>query len=204
QPVVAGSAIASAGSAAAPSTVTEAVGSAANMVDPGIATQTAMQIGDLARYGLETSLPTRTMEYFLEYAHVMSGLPWWGTIGVVVVGLRLAMMPLAAWSYKHQMRAAQFQPELTLLTTKLNTAKMQNDVMSTQLYTHELTKLRKKHDLSIFKPMLGNVVQIPFAIIMFLAIGDLVKVPITHMSSSGFFWITDLTQHDPNFILPGV
>ncbi|KAJ2716694.1 hypothetical protein H4R19_000500 [Coemansia spiralis] len=182
----------------------EAVQAAAAVADPGIATQTAMQIGDLARYGLETSWPTQMMEQFLEYSHVMLGLPWWGTIFAVVVGVRMAFLPGAAWSFKHQMRVTEHQPEMAVLTAKLDAAKKKDDVMETQHYTHEMMRLRKRHGLSFFKPLAGNLLQFPFAVLMFLALRDMAAIPITHMSSSGFLWITNLALSDPYYILPAV
>ncbi|KAJ2775284.1 hypothetical protein IWQ56_000131 [Coemansia nantahalensis] len=187
--------------AAAGSDVAQAVAAAA---DPGVATQTAIQIGDLARYGLETSWPTQMMEQFLEYSHVMLGLPWWGTICAVVVGVRVAFLPAAAWSFRHQMRVAEHQPEMSLLTAKLNAAKQRGDAMETQLYTYELMRLRQRHGLSFFKPLAGNLLQFPFAILMFLALRDMVTIPITYMSSSSFLWITNLTLSDPYYILPAI
>ncbi|KAJ2781212.1 hypothetical protein H4R18_003031 [Coemansia javaensis] len=161
-----------------------------------------MQMGDLARYGLETSMPTQVAQYVLEYVHVATGLPWWAAIGVAVVGFRAATLPLAAWSHKHHVNAMQHQPEMTALMSKVNAASAEKNMVASQMYLQQINNLRARHNISMAKPLVGNLIQIPFAVVMFLALKDLAQIPITHMATGGALWFANLAVPDPYYILP--
>ncbi|KAJ2487601.1 hypothetical protein EV174_000428 [Coemansia sp. RSA 2320] len=171
-------------------------------IDPTVATQTALQIGDLAKHGLDTYLPTRIVEYALEYTHVMTGLPWWATIAVLVVGVRVALFPVAAWSHRHQVRVNQVQPELKVLTAKQQVAGANGDVMTSARMMQEIKSFYKQHDVHPFKAMVGNLTTIPFMMGMFFGLRDMATLSFTHMSSGGLWWFTDLAAADPTYVLP--
>ncbi|KAJ2381354.1 hypothetical protein H4S02_006243 [Coemansia sp. RSA 2611] len=186
------------------STVGDIAASATQSVDPGAVASVGMQVGDLASHGLETMLPVRLTEYVLEFVHVSMGLPWWATIGAVVLGYRLLILPVNAWSQKHMMKTMQVQPEMNRITEHIKTANMKHDYMSSAKYSQELLALRKRADVSLFKPMVGNALQLPFMLMMFGALRDLATIPAAHMDTGGTLWFTNLMAADPYMILPAL
>ncbi|KAJ2356739.1 hypothetical protein GGF43_001882 [Coemansia sp. RSA 2618] len=188
--------------ASEPAAIGDLAASAAQSVDPGTVASAGMQIGDLAAQGLDTMLPVRLAEYALEFVHVSTGLPWWAAIGAVVIGFRLLILPINAWSQKHMMNAMQSQPEMNRITEQIKAANARRDYMASAKYSHELLAIRKKSNISIFKPMVGTALQLPFMLMMFGALRDLATIPAAHMDTGGALWFTDLMAADPYMILP--
>ncbi|KAJ2383031.1 hypothetical protein H4S02_005477 [Coemansia sp. RSA 2611] len=176
--------------------------SAAAQVDPAVATHAAMQIGDLAKYGLDTYLPTRLAEYALEFMYVTTGLPWWATIVLMVVAVRASMFPLALWSQKHQVAVNQVAPDLKLLTERQKTAAMAGDTVTSMRIMQEVQSFHKKHDTHPGYAAMGNLANLPYMLFMFFGLRDLAKLPFTGMNTGGLLWFTDLASADPTYILP--
>ncbi|KAJ2367218.1 hypothetical protein IW150_005726, partial [Coemansia sp. RSA 2607] len=173
--------------------------------DSGMVAQTAMQIGDLARHGLDTYFPTRMMEYLLEYVHVASGMPWWATIIATVVGVRAVAFPFAARSQRHMVGVNRLKPETQLLMERQRAATQMGDVMASARAAHEMRSIYKRNGVSPWKAMGGNVVMLPFMMGLFFALKDMANLSaITHMHTGGLWWFTDLAVPDPLYILPAL
>ncbi|KAJ2778112.1 hypothetical protein GGI15_004271 [Coemansia interrupta] len=198
------------GADAAHEVLTEAGGkvlsdASGTQLDPEMATQAAMQIGDLARHGLDTLLPTRMMEYVLEYVHVTTGMPWWATIIATVVGVRALAFPFAARSQRHMVGVNRLKPETQLLLERQRAASRVGDVMASARAAQEMRSIYKRNGVSPWKGMGGNVVTLPFMMGMFFALKDMAGLSaITHMHTGGLWWFTDLAVPDPLYILPAV
>ncbi|KAJ1721189.1 hypothetical protein LPJ53_004266 [Coemansia erecta] len=177
----------------------------AAQIDPETATQAAMQIGDLARHGLDTFLPTRMMEYLLEYVHVTTGMPWWATIIATVVGIRALAFPFAARSQRHMAGVNRLKPETQLLTERQQAASRAGDMMGSARAAQELRSIYKRNGVSPWKGMGGNVVTLPFMMGMFFGLRDMASLSaVTHMHTGGLWWFTDLAVPDPLYILPAL
>ncbi|KAJ2121977.1 hypothetical protein IW147_003780 [Coemansia sp. RSA 720] len=185
-----------------PPSLTDIVSGSVQTADTATTLSGSMQIGDLASHGLTTMLPVRMTEYALEFMHVSTGLPWWAAIGAVVIGYRLLILPVNAWSQKHMMNAMQGQPEMNRITAQIKAANARRDYMSAAKHSQELIAIRKKLNISVIKPMVGTFLQIPFMMVMFAAVRDLATIPAAHMSTGGALWFTNLMAADPYMILP--
>lgn len=162
-----------------------------------------MKIGDLAAHGLDTYLPTQVMEYTLEFAHVMTGLPWWATIALVTVGARALLFPCAVYGQKHLAKVNQVKPEIQLLMEKQKEAAQSGDLMANARYSQEISAFYKSRGISPFKGLAGNLPMIPVMIGMFFGIKDMANLSaITHMDQGGLWWFTNLAEADPFYVLP--
>ncbi|KAJ2485398.1 hypothetical protein IWW37_005954 [Coemansia sp. RSA 2050] len=188
--------------AAAGEPASSTLASAATQVDPTAATHAAMQIGDLAKYGLDTYLPTRIAEYALEYVHVATGLPWWATVVLVVVAVRASMFPLALWSQRHQVAVNQVAPDLKLLTERQKAAATAGETVTSMRLLQEAQTFHKRHGTHPVYAALGNLANLPYMVFMFFGLRDLAKLPFTGMDTGGLLWFTDLAAADPTYILP--
>ncbi|KAJ1951530.1 hypothetical protein FBU59_000102 [Linderina macrospora] len=189
--------------ASAPSSVAETVATAAQtQLDSAPVVQAAMQIGDLAKYGLDTTLPTRLTEYALEFVHVTTGLPWWATIAAVVVAIRAACFPLAVFGQRNVAKLNNHKPELTLIMEEQKRAQAAGDVIATSRAANEMRQFYKRRGIYPFRGALAGAASAPFMMLLFLALRDLAKVPVAHMETGGLWWFTDLSVMDPTYILP--
>ncbi|KAJ2641676.1 hypothetical protein GGF44_002013 [Coemansia sp. RSA 1694] len=188
-----------AGEPVASSTLASAV---STQTDPTLVTQAAMQIGDLAKHGLDTYLPTRLVEYALEYVFVTTGLPWWATIALMVVGFRAAIFPISLWSHRYQVALNQVAPDLKLLTEKQKAAAISGDTVGSMRMMRDIQTFQKEHNIKPMRAAIGNIATLPFMIFMFLGLKNLATLPFTGMSTGGLWWFTNLAAADPTFILP--
>ncbi|GMF60085.1 unnamed protein product [[Candida] boidinii] len=89
---------------------------------------TSDQLGYLQSVGLAQGWwPSDIMQTIFEYVHVFSGLPWWATIVVTTLGVRLALFPLFVKSSDAMARSAAVQPESKKLRKELNIATARGD-----------------------------------------------------------------------------
>ncbi|KAJ2799319.1 hypothetical protein H4R20_004487, partial [Coemansia guatemalensis] len=163
---------------------------------------TGMQIGDLAQHGLDVSLPVRLTEYLLEYVHVMTGLPWWATIGVILFSVRTLLMPVSIWGHRHMLKSMQAQPEITRIQEKIMAAREKKDRMAMVNLTQEMARTRKRLGVSLVKPVLGNAPSIPIVMCTFLALRDMATNPMSQLDTGGILWFVNLARPDVFYILP--
>ncbi|KAJ2398593.1 hypothetical protein GGI23_003151 [Coemansia sp. RSA 2559] len=173
-----------------------------SQLDPATLTEPMMKIGDLANHGLSTMLPTRIMEYCLEFAHVTTGLPWWATIALVTVGVRAALFPITVHSQRDLVKVNNAKPEIERLKRTLDSAQARGDTIQSIQKSNELATFYKSRGIRPFRAMVGNLTILPFMLFMFLALRDLARIPVAHMGSGGILWFVDLASADPYYVLP--
>lgn len=66
----------------------------------------------------------------------------------------------------------------------------------------ELLSVYKKNGCNPYKVALTPFIQLPVFVSFFMAIRKMAAVPVESMKTGGLYWFTDLTVHDPYYILP--
>lgn len=56
----------------------------------------------------------------LQVVHATTGLPWWATIGVTTVGVKISLFPVSLLQYRHMDRLRMAWPEIQMLRKHLN------------------------------------------------------------------------------------
>ncbi|KAI0968563.1 hypothetical protein F4678DRAFT_442130 [Xylaria arbuscula] len=166
------------------------------------------RIGYLQELGLEYGFPyiTATCQWIVEHLHVYSGMPWWGTIATAALLFRAVMFYPTLMGAKHQakMQKVQNSPAFVKAKTEMNEAafrtKDQQAMMSAR---QEMRRLMKTSGASMWKPFVGFA-MFPFSIGMFRLIRGMADIPVPGLDVGGLAWFTDLTFHDPFFILPAI
>ncbi|KAL0080674.1 60Kd inner membrane protein-domain-containing protein [Phycomyces blakesleeanus] len=166
--------------------------------------QTAAQLGDFKAMGLCNFTPVGGLEAMLEAIHVYSGLPWWGSIAVATIVVRLALLPLMIKIQRNNARLMNINPDVTRIMANLKAAQAQGDSMATGKYTHEIQDLFKKNECHPMKSLALPIVQMPVMISFFMALRAMAELPVPGMHDGGMLWFTDLADKDPYYILPVV
>lgn len=158
-------------------------------------------IGALSDAGLVTSYlwPSDILARLLEAVHVYSGLPWWGTITVVAIGVRLAMVPLYLKSSDATARMSAAKPELDAITEEMK--EQRENPNATTVMLQKRGQIMKKYGVKT-RYMLAPVLQIPLALGMFNGLRKMANYPVDGFSTGGLSWFTDLSQQDPYCALP--
>ncbi|KAI1749142.1 hypothetical protein F4782DRAFT_514725 [Xylaria castorea] len=162
-------------------------------------------IGYLRVLGLDYGWgPTTCCQWLLEHVHIYSGLPWWGSIAVVALLFRSALFYPSLMASKHQARMQKVTttPEYKKAKTDFDEAAFRSKDQRAMLFARaEMTRLNKAAGVSTFMPLI-NFVMVPFSFGMFRLVRGMVNIPVPGMETGGLAWFTDLTVHDPFYILP--
>lgn len=162
--------------------------------NPHITDLTSDQLGYLDAIGLAHGYgPTALMERLLEYSHVYSGLPWWSTIVVTTIAVRVLLFPLYMKSSANAAKMSYAKPDLDKLAKDL---KESDSTYETTVLTRKRSEIMKKYDIKTLHS-LAPLVQLPLAFGFFNALRNMANAPVEGFSLQGYAWFPDLTQVDP-------
>ncbi|CDR99066.1 related to OXA1-cytochrome oxidase biogenesis protein, mitochondrial [Sporisorium scitamineum] len=179
---------------AAASTVTEAFSGAMGV-----------KAGELAELGLNHWVsPPGWITNLLEFVGNTTGLPWWGTIAVTTVALRLLIAPISISGQKNAIRLGNIQPQMKRNMDDIKHYKAAGDQMQMQKAVMATQKLLRDNKANPIKSIVPIVIQFPLMFSYFLALERIAKSGATSFAHGGPFWTPDLTVPDPTWILPAV
>ncbi|KAF2966195.1 hypothetical protein GQX73_g7397 [Xylaria multiplex] len=165
------------------------------------------RIGYLKELGLDYGYgPTSACQWFLENIHVYTGMPWWGTIATAAILFRVAMFYPVLIGSKHQARLQKVQANPAYIKAKaeFDEATFRTGDRAASMYARsEMRRLTKESGVSTLKPLV-SVALLPFSFGMFRLIRGMADIPVPGMETGGLAWFSDLTVHDPLFILPSI
>ncbi|RCI03318.1 Mitochondrial inner membrane protein oxa1l, partial [Rhizopus stolonifer] len=171
---------------------------------PDTLVHSAAQIGEFKALGLCNTTPVGALESMFEYIHVFSDIPWWGTIALATIAVRVALLPLMIKIQRNNAKLMNINPEVTRIMDNLKNAQSQGDTLSVDKYSQEIQGLFKKNECHPMKSLGLPLVQMPVMISFFMAIRSMADVPVPGLSNEGILWFTDLSAKDPYYILPAI
>lgn len=142
------------------------------------------------------------MQDLLEWTHITTGLPWYLTIGAVVLTVRLMLFPIMVRGISNNARMARIQPAMMDNIAKIKRAKEENNTYEAQRLQLETRKLMTDNDCHPLKGLVPPLFQMPLFIIFFLAIRGMANAGLPDFSTGGVAWFTDLSAPDPYYVLP--
>ncbi|KAJ1019950.1 hypothetical protein NDA16_004231 [Ustilago loliicola] len=178
----------------AASTVTEAFGGAVGV-----------KAGELTELGLNHWVsPPGWITNLLETIGTTTGLPWWGTIVITTVALRLLIAPINIAGQKNAIRLGNIQPEMKKNMDDIKHFKAAGDQMQMQKAVMATQKLLRDNNANPIKSVVPILFQFPLMFSFFLALERIAKSGSETFAHGGPFWTPDLTVPDPTWILPAV
>ncbi|KAK4246708.1 60Kd inner membrane protein-domain-containing protein [Corynascus novoguineensis] len=162
------------------------------------------QIGFLKTLGLEYGWgPTSFMQTILEHVYVYTGLPWWASIAVVAVGIRLALLKPALDASENSIKYQELlkDPRYQAATEEMKRVLVTGNHLAGAQARAKITLMNKAAGYSLWKNFVP-MIQLPIGIGMFRLIKGMSALPVPSFETGGLLWFTDLTASDPLFILP--
>lgn len=160
------------------------------------------QIGYLKDLGLDYGWgPTAFIQTLLEHVHIYSSTPWWASIILTALLIRLALMRAYINAADTSARMAVLTPDVAPLKAQMKVAQQNQNKLELGRLTQEVRNLYKAADVKIWKvfvPML----QVPLGFGTFRLLRGMSDLPVPGLENGGFLWLKDLTVADPYFILP--
>ncbi|KAJ0175095.1 hypothetical protein K1T71_009236 [Dendrolimus kikuchii] len=155
-----------------------------------------------ASLGLGGWGPVGLIQNALEYLHVSLDIPWWGTIVIGTIVVRLAMFPLVIMSQRNTALMNNNLPEIQLLQLKMTQARQTGNQLEAARYAQEMMQFMKQKGLNPLKNMVVPLAQAPFFISFFMGLRGMANCPVESMTHGGLWWFMDLTVPDQFFLLP--
>jgi len=152
--------------------------------------------------GLASWWPSGRMQYLMEQIHLYLDIPWWGSIMLTAVLLRIVVFPTVVWAQRNAAKMNDVAPQMQVLQEKMTEAKARGDVYEQSVLGGELQQFMKKHDVSPFKNFYPILMQAPFFMSMFMGLRGMANLPVPSMETESFLWISDLSLRDPYFLTP--
>ncbi len=135
---------------------------------------------------------TNLMSNVLELFHSL-GAPWWLSIVFLTVLVRGVLFPLTIRQVKNMRKMQELKPDMDEIRVRYKKDRQKQQEAMMKLYQE-----RKVNPAAGFFPIL---IQMPVFITMYHVIRDH-EESLRSFASGGILWFTDLTRHDPYFILP--
>ncbi|CAG8493178.1 18546_t:CDS:2, partial [Acaulospora morrowiae] len=169
-----------------------------------VTAETVMKLGDLKAMGLVHYTPVGGVETFFEAIHVLSGIPWWGTILFGTLIVRLLLVPISIDAVRTNVKLMNIQPKAKKLMDEIKDAKKYSDTAVMLQKAEQMKNLYKSHDTSPYRGLVLTLIQAPIMISFFLATKKMAEFPVESFKTGGMLWFTDLTIPDPYYILPAL
>ena len=150
--------------------------------------------------------PVEITQDGLHQLHDVTGLPWWSTVIVGAVTLRVSMIPLLYYSANASKNMATARADIERLSKPYAEAVKRASSSSERwqkamIYYRGLRAAWRIHDANPLKLFVPALVQIPFFITFVLAWRGLIRTDES-LQTGGALWFQDLTIPDETFALP--
>jgi YidC/Oxa1 family membrane protein insertase len=127
------------------------------------------------------------------YAHVVPNWGWAIVIQTFII--TLALLPLRISSMKSALKMQKLQPEMNAIKEKYKKYSLRDP--RKQEMNQEIAALMKKEGASPVGGCLPMVIQMPFLFAYYSMLGSALDLRHAH-----WLWISDLSSHDPYYVLP--
>ncbi|CAN8001086.1 unnamed protein product [Ixodes pacificus] len=170
------------------------------VLDPGALVEHGE--GTLQSMGLGGWAPSGMVQHCLDLLHSSTGLPWWATIALGTVVVKLLVFPAILKGQKNSIHMNNHLPQMQILQAKLSEARSCGNQMEAARYANELMLFMKEKQINPLKNMIIPMVQAPVFISFFFALRGMANLPMESFKTGGMLWFTDLTIPDPYCLLP--
>jgi YidC/Oxa1 family membrane protein insertase len=160
------------------------------------------QIGYLKSLGLDYGWgPTACVEWLLEHVHVLSGMPWYGSIIATALLVRVAMFYPYVGAADNAARLASVQHLTKPLTVKMQDATRANDTAMAMSIRREISKVHAQAGIKLWKTF-TPVMQMFVGYGTFVLLRGMGNLPVPGLETGGALWFQNLAVPDPYFLLP--
>ncbi|KAJ3159786.1 Mitochondrial inner membrane protein oxa1l [Geranomyces michiganensis] len=159
------------------------------------------RIGDMHTLGLCNNTPAGLAQNFIEAVYVTTGLPWWATIMVATLIIRVALIPLTLKIQRTAAKMANIAPLITPLREEMDKQRKDGDMKAFQETYAKMNKIHKREGVSPLSGLLA-LAQAPIFMAFFFGLKSMAELPVPGFETGGLAWFTNLAVADPTWVLP--
>ena len=145
---------------------------------------------------------TAFVETLLEHIHIYAGTPWWMSIGLTVVAVRLLIFKFYINAQDTSARIAAIKPLTAEIDERQKDAVASRDQQQLRELSLERRALYGKFGIKVSRIFWPMVFQIPLGFGTFRLMRGMTALPVPGFDEGGPLWLSDLTIADPYYILP--
>jgi len=160
-------------------------------------------IGYLKSLGLDYGNgPTAVMEWLLEHIHVYAGTPWWVSITLTAIVVRIVLFRPYVAAAENGARMQAILPITKPISDKMTEAFRNKDNDAVQQLRTELSRINARAGVKYYKSFAGPLLQGVAGFGTFFLLKAMSKLPVPGLETGGMLWFTNLAIPDPYFIFP--
>ncbi|KAI6208080.1 Mitochondrial inner membrane protein OXA1L [Aphelenchoides besseyi] len=148
--------------------------------------------------------PPSWFRYAFETIHVQLDLPWWTTIVVSTIALRLLLIKVTVMSQRSIAIQSRYKPELNRFRERIADAQSEGNNQLVQQILLEQRDFYRSKDIRIGRQFLVMLANGSVFMTNFFAIRKMANAGYPGFENGGALWFTDLTACDPYYILPAI
>lgn len=157
--------------------------------------QDGTTLESLIQFGTWLGVIAKPLYIVLRYM-VRMGIPNWGwAIVIFTIIFNLALLPTRLMMTKSSLKMMRIQPKVEAIKKRYAHLKM-NDPKRQEMNS-EMMALYKTEGVNMYGSCLPMLLQMPFFFAYFRVLQNAVELRQSH-----WYWLTDLSQPDPIYILP--
>lgn len=156
----------------------------------------------LQSVGLGGWSPSGMVQQLLDILHASTGLPWWATIAISTMVVKICLLPLTIKGQKSSIHMNNHLPQMQHLQAKMTEARNTGNQLEAARIANELVVFMKEKNVNPLKSMIIPMAQAPVFISFFFALRGMANLPMESFKTGGMLWFTDLTVADPYYLLP--
>ena len=146
--------------------------------------------------------PTHLIMRLIENIHLTADLPYWQTIVVTTIALRIILFPMAIYTIQNASRMPHAKPKIQKLQDEFtNHPDMATDPNLQVEFRRKMTQLLQRENVNPVRGILSPLCQIPIFLSMFFGLKEIGSF-LPGMTTGGALWFTDLTATDAFMIFP--
>ena len=143
------------------------------------------------------------MEYLLEHVHIYTATPWWASIILTALAVRIVLLKPYIDAADVSARMATVADLLKPIKARMDAAKSTKDQAALMQAYQEMTLLYREAGIKMWKVAVP-LLQIPIGFGTFRLLSRMAALPVPGLEDGGFLWLKDLTISDPFWILPAL
>lgn len=137
----------------------------------------------------------------LNYVHDITGLPWWLSIPLATMTIRVLLLPVTVMTMKNSAVMAALKDDIAQRREGVMEAARSGNRLLASQRQNEMQSFMQKAGIAPMRVLVGPMVQFPVFISFFVSIRRLASEDPT-MANEGLAWFSDLSISDPYYVLP--
>lgn len=152
--------------------------------------------------GLGSWWPSGRVQVILDYLHTGLDLPWWGSILIATIGMRVMVFPIVIRAQKNMANLLNNSEKMQDFQERMTDARNRGDQLEAMKVGKAMLAFQEQKGINPLKNIWPLVAQGTIFATMVIGLRGLANLPMESMESGGLGWFVNLTVADPYYALP--